>query len=182
MAESTALGHDYIDAAAVKTAAQYCANPLRRLINLSLTSSNFIQKWKFAKVTPRLKSKGICTTDTSAYRPVAVLTTTSKLVERATQIQLLDFMESSGQLNPSMHVYRRDHSTTTMPLEIIDEIHMGADEKKFASLMAIDQSATFDSVDHQLLIQKLELYNVGPGARTWVRSYLQYRTQYVVIG
>ena len=182
LSESNALGHDRIDSAAVKTAANILANPLRKLINLSLTQGKFLQKWKFAKVTPRLKSKGMCTTDTSSYRPVAVLTTTSKLIERAAQIQLLNFMEISGQLNPSAHAYRRDHSTITTLMEIIDEIHMGAEQKKFASLMAIDQSAAFDSVDHALLLQKMERYNIGQGAISWVRNYLNFRTQYVTIG
>ena len=134
------------------------------------------------KITPRLKSKGISTTDTSSYRPVAVLTVTSKLVEKAAQIQLLDFMETPGQLNPSAHTYRKDHSTTTTLLEIIDEIHKGADDKKFASIMTVDQSVAFNSVDYQLLIQKLEIYNVGPGALQWISSYLKFRTQYVVVG
>ena len=176
MSESNALGHDNIDAAAVKTAAQYLANPLRKLINLSLTQGKFLQKWKFAKVTPRLKSRGMCPTDTSSYRPVAVVTTTSKLIERAAQVQLLNFMETSGQLNPSAHAYRKDHSTITTLMEIIDEIHKGADEKKCASLMAID------SVNHSLLFQKMERCNVGSGAIMWVRNYLNFRTQYVTIG
>ena len=49
LAELTALGHDNIDAAAVKTAAQYLVNPLRGLVNLSLKSGNFVQKWKLSK-------------------------------------------------------------------------------------------------------------------------------------
>ena len=50
------------------------------------------------------------------------------------------------------------------------------------SVMALDQSAAFDTVCHKLLIQKLEKYRVGPGARQWVESYLDRRTQYVVLG
>ena len=139
-------------------------------------------KWKLGKVTPRLKSKGLDTSDTSSYRPVTVLPTTSKLVERATQHQLLLFMESTGQLNSSNHAYRKFMSMTTMLMEIMDKLYQGAEENKVTLMMAIDLSAAFDCVDPDLLIEKLERYNIGVNARAWVRDYLTSRTQYVVIG
>ena len=182
MSQSTALGHDEIDSLAIKSASQHLINPLRRLINLSLMEGKFVQKWKFARVTPRLKSKGMNPTDPNSYRPVAVLTVTSKLVERAAQVQLLDYMEQSGQLNPSAHAYRKNYSTVTTLMEVLDELHQGVEEKKIISLMALDQSAAFDSVEHQLLLQKLKRYNIGDSAIKWIASYLAYRTQYVVIG
>ena len=182
MAESTALGHDDIDPVAIKLVGKYLINPLQRIINYSLSKGKFIQRWKFAKVTPRLKSKDLDATSTSSYRPVSVLMMTSKIVERAAQCQLMKFMEDSRQLNPSGHAYRKNMSTMTTLMEIIDEIHQGVEEKKMASIMQVDQSAAFDSVDHFLLLQKLELYNVGPGARKWVQEYLEFRTQYVTIG
>ena len=50
------------------------------------------------------------------------------------------------------------------------------------SVMALDQSAAFDFLDHGLLLRKLEKYNVGTEARTWFKNYLEHRTQYVVFG
>ena len=182
LAGSTALGHDEIDSLAIKSAAQHLINPLRKIINMSLSEGKFIQKWIFARVTPRLKSHDMDTTSTSSYRPVAVLTVTSKLVERAVQLQLLDYMEKSGQMNPSGHAYRKHYSTTTTLMEILDEIHQGTEEKKMSSMMAIDMSIAFDSVEHQRLLQKLKRYNLGSQALKWVTSYLNYRTQYVVVG
>ena len=182
MSDSTVLGHDDIDTITIKVAARYLASPLRRIINFSLKKGKFIQKWKFAKIMPILKSKDLDPTDTSAYRPVSVLTSTSKVVERAAQVQLLKYFEESMQLNASAHAYRRNFSTTTTLMEIIDEIHQGTEEKKISSIMAINQSAAFDSVDHVLLLQKLELYNVGELARKWIKEYLELRTQYVMIG
>ena len=64
----------------------------------------------------------------------------------------------------------------------MDEVYQGTEEKKMTSIMAIDQSAAFDCVGHKLLVEKLEIYNVGIGARKWVQQYLKLRTQYVTIG
>ena len=71
----------------------------------------------------------------SSFRPVAILPTVSKLIERAAQLQLLTFMEQSGQMNPSSHAYRKNFSTTTTLTEIMDYIHQGAEDKMITLLM-----------------------------------------------
>ena len=116
-----------------------------------------------------IKSKELSTTSTSSFRPVAVLNTTSKLVK-------------SGQLNPSAHAYRKDHNTTMTLMEVLDELHQGIEDKKMGSIMTIDQYAAFDSVCHDLMIQKMQRYNIGESALQWFKDYLSYRTQYVTIG
>ena len=73
--------------------------------------------------------------DTSSYRPVTVLPTILKLVERAVQQQLLDFMERTQQLNPSCHAYRKNLSTKTTLMDILDEIYHGTDKNKITYLM-----------------------------------------------
>ena len=111
-----------------------------------------------AKVTPRLKNSDLNKMEVSSYRPVAILSTVSKLVERTAQQQLLKFLEDTNQLNGSNHAYRNSLSTTTTLVEIIDEIFQGVEERKKASLLLIDQSSVFDTVDHNILLQKLRLY------------------------
>ena len=122
---------------------------------MSLIQNKFAHKWKFARITPRLKIKDMDPNSTSSYRPVVVLTATSKLIERAAQLQLLKFMEESGQLNPCNLAYRNHYSTTTTLMEILDEIHKGIEDKKITQMMAIDQSAAFDCVGRLLLLEKL---------------------------
>ena len=131
---------------------------IRHIINVSLRTGKFSIKWKFAKLSPRLKSLELDKSSVSSYRPVAILPSLSKLVERAAQLQLLSFFESSGLLNPSCHAYRKTFGTTTTLAEIMDEIHEGAERKMFTSIMTIDQTAAFDAVSHKLLIEKLERY------------------------
>ena len=139
-------------------------------------------KWKMSQVNPRLKSQDQDRTCTGSYRPISLLPTTSKLVERAAQQQLLKFMEETQQLNISSHAYRKNMSTTTTLTDILDDIYQGADENRFMSLISIDQSSVFDVVDRKILLDKLQRYNIGLSARRWIESYLSNRTQYVVIG
>ena len=182
LSESEALGHDMIDAIGIRDAGHPLLEPIRIIINMSLMKGKFCQKWKFVRITPTLKSKDLDVNSTSSYRPVVVLTAMSKLIERAAQKQILQYMETTLQMNPSNHMYRKYYSTATTMMEILDEIHQGSDDKNITSLMAINQSAAFDCVSKDLLLQKLDRYLIGKDARDWIEDYLTFRTQYVVIG
>ena len=179
---SAAMGHDRLDSQGIKDARSHLVPQLKHLINSSLRNGKFARKWKFARIVPRLKSQELDKFSVNSYRPVAILSVTSKLVERAAQTQILKFFEDSNQLNEGNHVYRRIFSTTTTLTEILDEIYEGAEEKKITSLMAVDQTAAFDTVNHRLLIEKMQIYSVGENVRNWLADYLRQRTQYVVLG
>ena len=148
LANSQAFGHDGIDSMGLKLVAAEISGPVRHLINTSLISKKFAAKWKFGKVTPRLKDRGLDRLEVSSCTPVAVLSTVSKLVERAAQLQLLKFFEDTKQLNDSCHTYRQNMSTTTTLAEILDQLYQAAEEKKMSSMMIIDQSAAFDCIQY----------------------------------
>ena len=155
---------------------------IRHLVNTSLLTGKFAMKWKFAKISPRLKSNDLDKCSVNSYRPVAILSATSKIIERAAQLQLLYFLENTQQLNESNHAYRQTFSTTTTLTEILNNIYEGAENKMMTSLMATDQTAAFDTVNHKLLIEKLQRYKIGKEACDWIADYLRHRTQYVVLG
>ena len=182
MANSEAFGLDEIDSVALKPVAEEISGPLLHLINTSLISKRFAQKWKVAKVTPRLKSSELNKLEVSSYRPVAILSTVSKLVERNAQQQLLSYLEETKQMNNSNHAYRSALSTTTTLAEILDEIFQGAEERKKTSILLVDQSSAFDTVEHRILLRKLKAYNVGEDALEWIENYLSNRSQFVAIG
>ena len=182
LSNSTASGFDGLDALAIKSAKKGLVIPVRHLINASIKSSKFSMKWKIAEISPRLKSKDLDRNITSSYRPVSVLPTISKIVERVAQQQLLRYMEDTGQLNHGCHAYRKALSTMTTLIDILDEVYTGTENNMFTSIMAIDQTAAFECVNWELLIEKLERYNVGPRAIAWIRDYLTRRSQYVKIG
>ena len=155
---------DRIDSIAIKSAAAQLIRPLQHIIKLSLNKSQFCRKWKFSKLTPTLKSRDLNRMLPSSYRPMAVLSTVSKLAERAAQTQLSEFFEKYKLLNPSNHAYRKNLSTSTTLTEIMDELHEGIEKKKINQIMTLDQTAVFDCVSFDILIGKLERYKVGPEA------------------
>ena len=120
---SLSYGHDNIDALAFKSSIPNLLRPVQHIVNLSLRESRCALKWKFAAISPRLKSQGLDRHDISLYRPVSVLPTISKIVERTTQKQLLDFLETTNQMNPSAHAYRRHLSMTKTLADITDKLY-----------------------------------------------------------
>ena len=171
-----------IDALSIKAAAQHLVLPIRHLVNTSLRTSEYATRWKIAKTVPLHKDKDLSKLDPASFRLIALLLTLSKLVERAAQQQILEYMEKTFQMNASCHAYRAGLSMTTSLTELMNGLHEGADNKKISSIMAIDQSSAFDCVGHRNLIEKLKLYNLNQEAVDWITSYLTGRTSYVQIG
>ena len=97
-------------------------------------------------------------------RPVALLSTISKIVERAAQVQLLEYLETTGQMNANCHAYRQGMSTTTTLIQVMDKLYGAVEDRKISEIMALDQSCTFDCVRHTLLLDKLRLYSIDEKA------------------
>ena len=182
MGRSSACGLDGLDSNFLKLVLPSIVGPLRHITNASLRHSTWANKWKLGKILPLLKDKSLDTTSPASFRPVCILPTVSKIVERAAQRQLQEFFEKTGQLNTAAHAYRASHSTTTTIASISDDIFQAAEHKKIAQVMTMDQSAAFDCVSHEILIQKLREYRVGEKAIKWVRAYLSLRSQFVRVG
>ena len=135
-----------------------------------------------ANCYPSTREKGLNPSDPRSYRPISLLPVIGKIVERALQPQMLDFMETSGQLNSNHHSYRKAHLTVTAMIQLSDAIFSGCDAKRITTLVTLDQSAAFDVLSHDILGRKLKLYNFGEEALNWVSSYLSYRSHFVSIG
>ena len=181
LGSSSSFGHEGIDAQILKMILPSISGPLTHTINVSLRESSWVNRWKIARMFPLLKDKKLNKLDPASYRPVSLLPTISKVVERAAQVQLLDFFENTGQINPEGHAYRKAHSTTTTIVNIMDEIYQATDDKRISQLLTIDQSVAFDVLSHEILARKLRKYNVSAKAVKWVQNYLSFRSQYVTV-
>ena len=115
---SSAYGHDEIDPIFVKFGLKFLLSPINHVVNTSIVTGIFPSRWKLARVIPLLKSKELDKQSPSSYRPVSQLPLVSKLTERALQVQLLEFLETTGQLAVNNHAYRRQLGTTTAILQI----------------------------------------------------------------
>ena len=103
-------------------------------------------------------------------------------MERALQVQMMKFLESTKQLNNSNNAYHKGYSTATALMQIMDRINEAADLKSIANIMTVDESTAFNCISHKILDKKLSLYNFGTDTRKWFSDYLHCRSQYVSIG
>ncbi len=111
------------------------------------------------------------------YRPISVLPAISKIMERILYEQLYMYLTKSELLSDSQLGFRKFHSTATALLDCTNEWYMNLDRKMFNLVVLIDLKKAFDTVDHQILLRKLELYGINGQALTLLKSYLSNRNQ-----
>ena len=176
---SKSTGLDDIDTNTLKLIIIDILPALTHIVNLSLTTLTFPKSWKLAKVVPLLK-KGDPLSPQN-YRPVALLSVLSKVLERVVFMQVVKYMDENSLLHPSHHGSRAGHSTSTAAIEMYDSWVESVENGEMAGVMMIDLSAAFDLVDHPLLLQKLKLLGFDQHAEMWMWSYLTGRYQSVYV-
>ena len=117
------------------------------------------------------------------YQPVSNLPFISKILEKVVNNQLENHINSHSLHDEVQSAYRADHSTETALLRVHHDIAYALDSNCCAVLLMLDLSAAFDTIDHQILFNRLE-YSTGvtKDALLWFKSYLMDRTQSVAIG
>ena len=121
-------------------------------------------------------------TDMDNYRPISVLPVVSKVLERVVNHQLHSFLSEHKLLSPFQCGFRRNHSTEFAAIAFSDYIRRGMDLGLLTGAVFIDLRKAFDSVDHEILISKLESYGLKDIELDWFRNYLTDRKQLVSFG
>jgi hypothetical protein len=152
-------------------------DPLIHLINLSLAQGIFPDELKLAKVIPIFKSGNLNTF--TNYRPISVLPILSKLFERVYYNRLFDFLTQEKLLFNNQFGFRKSHSTQMPLILLTDHILNAIDTGDYVLGVFLDFSKAFDTVDHHILLQKLEHYGIRGVAYNWIKSYLENRKQFV---
>jgi len=122
------------------------------MINASLWHGRLPDTQKYAIVTPLLKKPGLDVNDMANYRPVSNLTFLSKVIEWIVAQQLNDYLAANNLLTGKQSAYKSFHSTETTTLRVLSDALMSVDAQKVTLLSLLDLSATFDCVDHPLLL------------------------------
>ena len=161
----------------LKDSASVIAKPLTTIINLSLAKGKVPDEWKAARVIPLFKKGKIEHLDN--YRPISVLSTASKILERAVHCQLYEYLNKHKLLNPFQCGFRRNHSTETAAISFTDSIRRQMDQSCLTGAVFIDLRRAFDTVDHALLLDKLRRYGIMESELAWFRDYLSNRMQIV---
>ena len=133
---------------------------------------------KVARVIPVYKNKG----DESLYenyRPISLLPILSKIMERLIYDKLFDFLVRYGILFKSQYGFRKGHSTTHAVLDFLKQITEAQEKGDECLGIFCDLSKAFDTINHELLLKKMEHYGIDGMSLQWFRSYLTNRKQYV---
>ena len=145
-------------------------NPISVLVNISLRSGIFPDIYKIAKVVPIYKSKN--KEDIGNYRPISLLPTLSKILEKIMHKRTFNFLQKSKILYSSQYGFRSKHSTNDAIAELISNVTENLEDKYSTLCMFLDLSKAFDTIDHNILLNKLSHYGIRGISLDWFRSYL----------
>ena len=176
---SKANGPDNIGNLILKNNADSLSVPISFIINKSLAQGSFPNYWEQANVAPIFK-KGD-RQDYRNYRPISLLSCTSKVLERVVYNKLYDHCDANNLLSSRNSGFKRNDGAVNRLLYLVDRIHKGLDDEKEIAMVFLDICKAFDRVWHKGLLFKLELFGVAGNVLQWFRSYLENRCQKVVI-
>ena len=152
------------------------------IVNSSLCSGVVRPQFKQAVVTAMLKKPGLDPNDLKNFRPVSNLPVISKIVEKVVLTQLQKHLSENDLLEIRQSAYRKNHSTETALLSVVDGLLRNADDRLVSVLALLDLSAAFDTLDHPILLQRLETtFGISGTVLHWFASYLQGREQSVKV-
>lgn len=175
----TSYGIDEISNKLLKFIIRDISKPLEIIFNKSILEGKIPKEMKIAIVTPIYKAKR--KTDPCNYRPVSLLTTFSKILEKIIYKRLYYFLEINDILYNSQYGFKRNLSTCDAITELIGSVLKNLDNKKFSLVVYLDLSKAFDTVDHNILLEKLYRYGIRGVSHNWFKNYLYEREQIVKI-
>ena len=157
-------------------------SPITKIVNMSLAGSEVPNTLKEAIVTPLLKKKGLPIDILNNYRPVSNLSFISKIIERIFAVRLHSHMSSNALGEVYQSAYKQYHSVETALLKVQNDLLLSLDQNQSVILVLLDLSAAFDTIDHNILLNRLrESIGITGEALKWFESYLSERTQSVNI-
>ena len=173
---------DVIPTHLLKSCIDCLVSPITTLINLSLSEGKFPDQLKAATVTPLLKKHSLPHDELNSYRPISNLNFISKILERVIHSRISSHLQSFPSLSPFQSAYRKFHSTETALLRIYNDLLLSIDKQQVSALVLLDLSAAFDTIDHQILLTRLNTtFGLSDAALSVLSSYLIGRTQQVTV-
>ena len=150
MRTDSASGFDGVGYHALKMTSTSIVPYLTKLMNTCIDAGFMPKSWKRANVSPIHKKGSI--SDKTNYRPISLLSCTSKLMERMISDQLRVYLEENSLLKPEQYGFRKGSSTLDQLLDIYDKMVTGLDDRMVTKLLFLDVSKAFDKVWHEGLL------------------------------
>ena len=173
------VGPDDIPIRFIKMAKKAISPVLEILINLCFEQGKFPQILKSATILPIYKSGD--SQEPNNHRPISLTSPFSKIIEKCILKQLDVFLTKFDILHPNQFGFRKNLSTEMAISKINDEIVNAIEDKLYTCSVFLDIRKAFDSVDHTILINKLEKYGVRGLPLKLIKSFISERVQSVII-
>ena len=174
-----ATGPDGIAAVMLKEVATQIAPSITRLFNLSLSTGCLPSEWKYSNIVPIPKSND--PTVASNYRPISLLCVVSKVLEKHVYAIVLRHAMSRNLISSKQWGFLSRRSTGTALLKVTTDWLQSLENHDSIMTVFFDLRKAFDSVPHQLLLQKLKSIQLNPYISQWIYHYLLLRQQRVVL-
>ena len=169
-------GHDGLSSSLLKQIIYVIASPLAHIFNLSMSCGVCPKLLKIAKVIPIYKKDD--PQQISNYRPISILPSISKILEKIIHNRLYTFVTTNNLLSPNQYGFRKNHSTDLAVVELYDKITNAMAEKQHVIGIFMDLSKAFDTLNHDILLYKLKTYGIRGTALSWFKDYLSNRQQF----
>ena len=115
------------------------------------------------------------------FRPISVLPIIAKVFKSLVHSQVYDYLQHHGILHHAQSGFRPKHSTQDVLLKTVDDWQLSLSRNEVVGAVFVDLSKAFDSISHELLLQKLDRYGIRGTLLEWFRSFLTGRQQRVVV-
>lgn len=172
-------GIDGIPSNIIKSCIDLVDEPLCNIINSSLENGIFPDRLKFGIIKPLFKSGDQNLLEN--YRPITLLTTFSKIIEMIVNEQIICFFNKHKLFNKNQHGFLSGKGVDTALYEFLTSVINTLEQGDYACGIFLDLSKAFDSIDHDILLVKLESYGIRGTPLKWFKSYLEKRKQFVKI-
>ena len=170
-------GFDDLSTNSIIDAYDILENILFHIFKVSIQQGIFSDSLKIAKVILIFKSGD--KDNISSYRPMSILPVFSKVLERIMYNRVYSHLDSKGFLNEKRFGFQRNNLTEHAIIQLARDITGSFEKGEYTLGVFIDLSVAFDTVDHQILIRKLQYYGTDDTALEWFKSYLSNRKQYI---
>ncbi len=170
ISDSKATGEDGIPIRFLKMTKDISSRILCHIINISITTNIVPLQWKYAIITHLFKEGD--RNQANNYRPISILPAVSKVLEGIVHSQLYKHTSDHKLLSPAQFRFRKHHSTATCILALLDNIFKNMGNNRLTGVVFLGMKKAFDTVDHDILLKKLNIYNLDDRLISWFKDYI----------
>ena len=170
------IGHDNIPPYYLRIASSILAPYLQIFIDFCFTKSLFPETCTIAKIVPIFKKDE--RENPSNYRPISILTCFSKILEQILHKGLISFFDKHGIIQHTLYSFQRNVSTNHALVDVVTQSFENINNNMHADLIFLDLTQAFDTVNHEILLHKLNHYGIRGQSNNLLRAFLK-RNQYV---